>query len=174
MTRIFNNILPALTFFMVSCMGSSEKTDQQTDTPVAGSSGKVNHIRMKIDGKLWEADRDIFGAFHPKGYNKAIIMSGSKGPKDKNEQVFTLNLFNTSGPGVFDITNGNADNNVVQLANLSPEHFLYGSMMGFRLKVTVTKASANPAVIEAVFEGELTGNAGDKLKITEGSFLYKE
>jgi len=38
----------------------------------------------------------------------------------------------------------------------------------------VTAASENPTHIEATFEGELTGNAGDELKITEGKFQYHD
>ena len=47
-------------------------------------------------------------------------------------------------------------------------------MMGFTMQVNLTKASTNPDVVEATFEGELKGNAGDVLKITEGRFYYHE
>jgi len=57
---------------------------------------------------------------------------------------------------------------------MSPANFMYGSMMGFNMKITVTAASENPTHIEATFEGELTGNAGDELKITEGKFQYHD
>lgn len=164
------------TFALASCSSNPAITNEN-----AGANDKTptttaiqNHLSFKINGIEWQADSEIFGAFHPKGYNKAILISGSKGGNDKNEQAFSIILYNTSGPGVFDITNGNKDNNVIQLANMSPANFMYGSMMGFNIKINVTAASENPTHIEATFEGELTGNAGDELKITEGKFQYHE
>lgn len=47
-------------------------------------------------------------------------------------------------------------------------------MMGFTMKVNVIKASSAPDVVEATFEGELKGNAGDVLELTEGKFYYHE
>ena len=164
--------------FSVLIIACSSKNDPdkvgtaqaQTSTNDAGE----NHLSMKINGVEWKADNNIFGAFHPKGYDKAIMIAGSKGPKNKNEQPFNINLYNADGPGVFQIREGNPDLNVAQLANMSPENYMYGSLMGFNMKVTVTKASTNPDVIEATFEGDLNGNAGDVLKITEGKFYYHE
>jgi hypothetical protein len=176
-------MLSKLNCFILSCslmlfscanQASNAPAKQRSDNKPAPAAPAGNYLRMKIDGKTWEADHEIFGAFHPKGYNKAILIAGSKGPKDKNEQTFNLNLFNTSGPGVFDIQKGNPDLNVIQLGNMSPENFMYGSTMGFSVKVTVLKASANPTVMEARFEGELNGNTGDKISITEGAFYYQE
>lgn len=129
---------------------------------------------MNINGTPWIADHKIWGAFHPAGYNQAIVISGSKGPEDKQEQAFNLNLYYTPGPGTYRIAKGNSDNSVIQLVNLSPDNFLYGSVMGFDVKVTITKASANPTVIEATFEGEMSGNASDTIKITDGKFTYRE
>ena len=133
-----------------------------------------NYLTMKINGVEWVADNNIFGAFHPKGYNKVIMIAGSKGPKNQDEQPFNINIYNIDGPGVFQFKDGNPDLSVVQLANMSSENYLYGSMMGFSIKVNVTKASTNPDEIEATFEGEMNGNAGDVLKITEGKFYYHE
>ena len=158
------------TFALASCSSNPANTKEKTPAIAATQ----NHLSFKINGVEWQADREIFGAFHPKGYNKAILISGSKGGNDKNEQDFSIILYNTTGPGVFDITNGNKDNNVIQLANMSPANFMYGSMMGFNMKINVTAASENPTHIEATFEGELTGNAGDALKITEGKFQYHD
>ncbi len=142
--------------------------------PEAGSkkSEGKNVLRFKMNGTAWSADSSFLGIFHPPGYNKAILIGGSKGPKDKDEQVFNLNLYNADGPGTYHIRSGNTDLSVVQLANLSPENFLYGSTLGFDLKVVVTKASATG--IEATFEGTLSGNASDVLTITEGTFSYHE
>ncbi len=160
---------------IVACSSKTESSTAETPTAEASTaSAKENHLTMKINGVEWKADNNIFGAFHPKGYNKVIIISASKGPKNKDEQPFNINIYNTGGPGVFQLKDGNPDLSVVQLANMSPANYLYGSMMGFNMKVNVTKASTNPDEIEATFEGEMSGNAGDVLKITEGRFYYHE
>ena len=131
-------------------------------------------MSMRLNGVEWKADNNLFGVVHPKGYNKAIMMAGSKGPKNKDEQPFNLNLFNANGPAVYHIKTGNPELSVAQLANVTRENFMYGSLMGFDLTVTVTKASKEPTEIEATFEGTLTGNAGDTLKVTEGKFSYRD
>jgi hypothetical protein len=172
MKKLFVTLLTAVSLFTISCgdsAGKSNATPGKESTP----EKTKNHLSMKIDGKLWEADSDISGAFHPSGYNKLIMIAGDKG-SGKTEQAFNINLYNTAGPATFNIANGNADLSVVQLANMSVENYLYGSMMGFNMKVVVTKASSNPTVVEATFEGELGGNASDKIKITEGKFYYHE
>ena len=149
--------------------GNVANVATEANKPLAG-----NYLSMKINGVEWKADHNISGAFHPKGYNKLIMIAGSKGPKDKNEQPFNINIYNTAGPGIFQFQDGNPDLSVAQLANVSPENYIYGSMMGFTMKVNVTRASSAPDVVEATFEGELKGNAGDILKITEGKFYYHE
>jgi hypothetical protein len=167
--------LLAWVLFLASC-GSN--TDSSNGKAAANeklkSSASKNYLSMKIDGVEWVADNSIFAAFHPKGYNNAIMIAGSKGPKNKDEQLFSLNLFNTTGAAVYEIKEGGADLNVAQLANLSPEHYLYGSLLGFNMKINVSRASTNPDIIEATFEGELTGNASDKIRITEGKFYFHE
>jgi hypothetical protein len=168
--KLFHLTLTLVIIGFVSCGGQAVSLEEKTIKSAQGG----NHLSMKLNDKEWVADSDLFGAFHPKGYNKAIIISGSKGPKNKDEQAFTLNLFNVEGPGTYHIKKGNADLSVVQLANLSPENFMYGSLMGFDLKVTVTKAMQDPTVIEATFEGSLSGNASDTLKVTAGRFSYRE
>lgn len=162
-----------LTLVIVGFVSCGRQAVSSEETAIKSTKGG-NHLSMKINDKEWVADRELFGAFHPPGYNKAILMAGSKGPKNKDEQAFNLNLFNVDGPGTYHIKTGNTDLSVVQLANLSPENFMYGSLMGFDLKVTVTKASKDPTVIEATFEGTLSGNASDTLKVTAGRFIYHE
>lgn len=141
-------------------------------SPVNSKEITGNYLSMKINGVVWEADSEIFGAFHPKGYDNVIMMGGSFGPKNKDEQPFNINLYNTPGPGDYHIKDGNKDYSVAQLANLSTDNYLYGSVLGFDIKVKLIKASANPTVIEATFEGTLNGNASDVLKITDGKFRY--
>ncbi|MBK9736222.1 MAG: hypothetical protein IPO92_15185 [Saprospiraceae bacterium] len=45
------------------------------------SGNSSNYLTMKINGKDWTADLDILAAFHPKGYNKLIMIAGSLGKK---------------------------------------------------------------------------------------------
>ncbi|MCG2613784.1 hypothetical protein LZZ85_05810 [Terrimonas sp. NA20] len=169
-----NAILSIVFLFCLETSCSNDSGEANPETAEVENSGSANYLTMKINGAPWVADQEIFGAFHPEGYDDAIMISGSKGASDKSQQAFNINLFKTAGPGSFSIQKGNPDNNVVQLGNLSPENYLYGSMMGFSMKVNVMKASANPVEIEAVFEGQLVGNAGDTLKITEGKFYYRD
>lgn len=133
-----------------------------------------NFLKMKINGEWWIADHDVFGAFHPKGYDKVIIIAGSKGPKDATEQAFNINLYQTEGTGEYAIATGNSALSVAQMGNWSAQSFLCGSLMKFDFKVTVTKVNKSPALVEAKFEGTLTCNTGEVLKVTEGSFYYSE
>lgn len=169
-------LFASILLLQILACGSKPQQENSASTPatITEPSAGGNRLNMKINGVEWKADNEIFGAFHPKGYNKAIIIAGSKGPKNKDEQPFNINLYNVDGPGTYQIQTGNPDLNVAQLANLTPQNYLYGSMMGFNLKVVITKASTGPDEIEATFEGEMTGNAGDVLKITEGSFYFHE
>lgn len=173
--RCLNGLMLAV-FAIVAGCNNPQTTDQQTgsgEVPVKDNRHE-NSLRMVINGKVWEADHEITGFVFPKGYNKAILIGGTKGPKDKNEQAFNLNLFNCNGVGEYLIETGNKDLSVVQLGNLSETNYLYGSMMGFRMRVNISKASQSPVELEASFEGEMTGNAGDTLKVADGKFYYHE
>ncbi len=163
-----------ITLTLIACSNQKDKSAiSSVVTDVATSMGK-NYLTMKINGKDWIADNEIFGAFHPKGYNNAIIIAGNKGKKDRDQQSFNLNLFNTNGPATFNIKDGNKDFNVVQFGALSAENYLCGSMMGFDMKVIVTKASSIPDIVEATFEGKMTCSSGEILNITNGKFYYHE
>lgn len=164
-----------LCLLLIACGNNSGQSGNVANAATeANKPAAENFLSMKINGVEWKADHSIWGAFHPKGHHKVVMISGSKGPKDKNEQPFNINIYNADGPGVFQFQDGNPDFSVAQLANVSLENYIYGSMMGFTMKVNLTKASTNPDVIEATFEGELKGNAGDVLKITDGKFYYHE
>ena len=170
---LFSPIILGL--LLIACGNNTGQSGNVANAATEANKTPVgNYLSMKINGVEWKADHNIFGAFHPKGYNKVVMISGSKGPKDKNEQPFNINIYNADGPGTFQFQDGNSDFSVAQLANVSLENFMYGSMMGFTMKVNLTKASSYPDVVEATFEGELKGNAGDVLKITEGKFYYHE
>ncbi len=176
--RLFNyGRIPLIVGLMTlaACNNSQPATENAVDNNATPTqSGKSSHLRMKINGKTWEADHELTGFVFPEGYNKAILIGGTKGPKDKYEQTFNLNLFNCNGVGEYMIETGNKDQSVVQVGNLSDEHYLYGNVLGFRMKVIISKASQSPVELEASFDGELTGNAGDILKVTDGKFYYHE
>ena len=165
-------IIVLLVSTVFSCSNSSKSTPS-TPAPDSDANNK-NYLTMKINGQDWIADNEIFAAFHPKGYNNAIIIAGNKGKKDKDQQSFNLNLFNTNGPATFNIKDGNKDFNVVQFGALSADNYLCGSMMGFDMKVIVTKASGTPDIVEATFEGKMTCSSGEILNITNGKFYYHE
>lgn len=160
---------------IVSCGSKQEAGSSLEATATVSTADAVeNHLSMKVNGVEWVADHDVFAAFHPKGYHKAIVIAGSKGPKDKTEQTFNLNIYNADGPGTFHFEQGNPDLSVAQMGNWNPENFICGSMMGYEMRVKVTIASTKPAVVEASFEGELSCNTGEVLKITDGKFYYHE
>jgi len=149
-------------------------------TPTAANSVSAparisaNTLSLNIDGTPWTGDHDLFGAFHPAGYDRALLIGGSHGPKDRHEQVFTLNLYGIDGPGRYEIKTGNASASVVQIANLSSERYLAGSLLGFDFVVDVRTVSHTPTVIDASFSGTLTANDGSELKISDGQFSYRE
>lgn len=163
------------TLLILSCSSKNEPTTTgDTTAQAAITSSKENHLSLKINGVEWVADHDVFGAFHPKGYNKAIIIAGSRGPKGKDEQAFNINIYNAEGPGTFNFKHGNPDLSVAQMGNWNPETFICGSMMGHTMKVKVITASTKPDIVEANFEGELTCNTGEVMKVTDGRFYYHE
>jgi hypothetical protein len=170
---MYKNILGAITILIVSFSCNSNQSPLQKAVKLEVSKSS-NVLSMKLNGNKWTADNEIFGAFHPPGYNKAILITGNKGVADKNQQAFNINLYNANGVGEYNITEKNADYSAVQLGNLSTEHYLYGSILGFSMKVNIIKCSSNPTVIEATFSGELNGNASNKITITDGVFSYHE
>lgn len=172
MLRIFL-LVNFIAFFSNCSSPQTQNSNNATETKVAATAG-TSSLSMKVNGVSWEADHEVLAVVHPKGYNNALIISGKKGAKDKTEQTFNLNIYNATGTGVFDFAQGNKDNSEVQLANLSDEHYLYGNVLGFSFHVQVTKASQNPTELAASFEGMLTGNTGDTVKITDGKIYYHE
>jgi hypothetical protein len=42
------------------------------------------------------------------------------------------------------------------------------------MKVNITRASKNPTIVEATFQGTLTGVRSDVITITDGKFYYQE
>ncbi|MBP9193389.1 MAG: hypothetical protein KBF57_01805 [Saprospiraceae bacterium] len=153
---------------------SNQQKKEGTATSSVPDNATSNFLSMKINGQLWEADHDVIGAFHPKGYDQLIIIGGSSGKKDKSENSFTVNIYKTNGPGKYNFVQGNPALSVAQMGNWSEEEYLCGSMMGFDVSFDVTKASKNPTIVEATFSGKLTCPSGKELLITEGKFYYEE
>ncbi|MBK8700753.1 MAG: hypothetical protein IPN29_14920 [Saprospiraceae bacterium] len=168
-----NIFLIAWIAFM-ACGQKSENMDVNGTAAAPQAETSANYLSMKINGVEWKADHGVFGAFHPQGYNKVIIIAGDAGKKDKSEKTFNINIYNTSGPGDYHFVNGNTDLSVAQMGNWSEQDYICGSMMGFDMKVKVTKVSKLPAEVEATFSGTLTCASGPPLVITEGKFYYHE
>ncbi len=158
--------------WMTACSNPAKQTTADVNQQSAVEAG--NYLTMKINGKEWSADHDIFGAFHPEGYNKAIIIAGASGKKDKSEKAFNINIYNTNGIGNYAFASGNADLSVAQMGNWTDQDYICGSMMGFDVNVKITKVSKSPAVVEATFSGTLTCPSGPALVITDGKFSYHE
>lgn len=133
-----------------------------------------NFLRMRVDGVPWEADHDVFGAVHPNGYDKAVLVAGSLGPKDGSEQAFNLNLFGIDTAGTYPVKTGNPQGHVAQLANLTPERFLSGGPMGFDMTVEIVEMRAAPTRLMVRFAGSLMGNDSHSVSITNGEFSYSE
>lgn len=169
--------IPFAILVLAACDHSASPT---TTAAPAGTTGMPpaaappDELSMRIDGVEWRADHEVFGAFHPPGYERALLIAGARGRKDANEQAMNINLFGIDGPGRYTIATGHAAGSVAQLANFTPERFLAGSMMGYELVVDVAVAQADPTHIEATFSGTLTGNDGVVMKIEGGRFVYRE
>jgi hypothetical protein len=162
-----------------ACNNSAKPTSQTQDTQQDPKN--KNFLTMKIDGKDWVADREIFGSYH---FSDAlgpglINISGVKGDAP-NDQPFNINLYNTTGTGEYKISI--ADNskskmydNVCQLAQLTPTNYLCGgAQQGGQFVVSITKASKSPQMVEASFSGTMQCVEGNKITITEGKFYYHE
>lgn len=165
---------PILLFALLACGCGESVVPIAPAVGIAPGASVQNTLQMRIDGIEWRADHDVFGAFHPPGYERALIVAGARGSKDAGEQLFNLNLFGINGPGHYEIRNGDAAGSVAQLANYTPERFIAGSMMGYDVVVDVHVAEAAPAHIEVEFNGTLTGNDDVVMKIEDGRFVYRE
>ncbi|MBK9734259.1 MAG: hypothetical protein IPO92_04535 [Saprospiraceae bacterium] len=161
-----------LFFVLLACNSGQKPAISMAKTTESGNSS--NYLTMKINGKDWTADRDILAAFHPKGYNKLIMIAGSLGKKDRDEKTFNINIYNTTGPGMYSFVQGNKDLSEAQIGNWTAEDYICGNIMGFDMNVNVTKASSNPTIVEATFTGTMTCPASPAIKVTEGKFYYHE
>jgi hypothetical protein len=142
--------------------------------PASPPSTRANVLRMRIDGVEWVADHDLFGAVHPPGMDRALLIAGARGPKDASEQTFNLNLFGIDAPGTMRVKGNDIRGDVAQIGNLSPQRFLVGAGFGFDLQVEVIAMHAAPSAIEARFAGTLVANDGSTVRIEDGEFRYRE
>jgi len=146
-------------------------------TTAAAPKAQGNQLRLTLDGKPWQADREFFGSFHPPGMDRAVLMAASLGPKDKHEQTFNLNLFGVTGPGRY-TASGNTlslkgiSSSQIQLANLSEQRYLVGGPFGYTVEIELLHAGGG--TIEARFEGRMTASDGQELRVSDGYFFYRE
>jgi hypothetical protein len=136
--------------------------------------GDGQFVRMKVDGVEWAADREIFCAHAPAGMDPMLIVSGSFGPKDANEQAFNLNLSNVQEPGTIHLVGGGSVTHAIQLANLDESRYLNGGVMGFDVVVEVVELARDPTRVELRFEGSLNSSAGKPLRISDGHIRCSE
>ena len=145
--------------------------------PAAATAVSTSQLYLTLGGRRWQADREFFGAWHPPGYDRAVLMAGSFGPNDKNEQAFNLSLFGVAGPGRYTASGDTrslkgVSSSAIQLANFSPDHYLIGGPFGYAVEVELLQAG--PAIIEARFHGRMTASDGSELPLTDGYFLWRE
>ncbi|MFZ2235888.1 MAG: hypothetical protein WBP11_12775 [Dokdonella sp.] len=148
--------------------------DQATATAPATVATSNAVLRMAIDGKPWQADQAIDAIIDPPTMNRTILINGSLGPKDANEQVFSLILMGLDGPGPIHLQSESPERGVVQISNLAPDRYLAGSILGYDMQVEVTQYSKDPVLVEARFSGSLTANDGTKLTLGDGYFRYSQ
>jgi hypothetical protein len=160
--------------------GATSTVAPPATTPATAATvppAQGNQLRLTLDGKPWQADRDFFGAFHPHGMDRAVLMAASLGPKDEHEQAFNLNLFGVAGPGRY-TASGNTlslegiGSSQIQLANLSEQRYLIGGPFGYTVEVELLQAGGG--TIEARFQGRMTASDGQELRVSDGYFFYRE
>lgn len=151
---------------------SSAATTTATTAPVAVSDKAV--LRMQIDGKPWAADQAIEAMVHPPGFDRAVLINGSLGPKDANEQAFSIMLLGVDEPGPHHLTSSKPERGVIQVSNLSASRYLAGNVLGYDVTVELVRYSAQPLLVEARFSGSLTASDSSTLAIRDGYFRYAE
>lgn len=180
--RLPTTTLLVLALSLTACDRAAPPLAASPSSPLATAAtvttpAATTQARMTVDGKPWQADREYFTAFHPPGLNKAVLMAASRGPKDKHEQVFNLNLAGVGGPGTYTAKGDTMSvqgtlGSAFQLANLSDSRYLIGGPLGFEIQVELLQAGAG--VVEARFHGSATASDGSTVKIEDGYFLARE
>ena len=153
--------------------GAASPAEAPASAVVANVAAKPQ-LRMLIDGKPWMADQAIEAMVQPPGFDRAVLINGSLGPKDANEQAFSIILLGIDGPGTHHLKSGSPERGVIQMANLNARQYLAGNILGYDVSVDVLRYSARPVLVEARFSGSLTASDSSTLAITEGYFRYAE
>ena len=136
-----------------------------------------NFLSFKIDGTSWQSKEDkVFGSYH---FNETLgpklrQIAGSKGDAP-NDQPFNINIYNTATEGTYTFNQDNADNSVVQIAQLTASNYLCGgTFQDYNFTIVITKVSKNPQIVEATFSGTMQCVEGNTINITDGKFYYHE
>lgn len=140
----------------------------------ASTSTRANVLALRVDGRAWHADRAITAIVDPPGFDRMLMLSGSFGAKDRDEQTFNLNLAGVDRPGRYLIKGANVAAGAVQLANLDATRYLAGGVLGADVVVDVRVLQRSPLAVEVGFEGTLVASDGTILRIEEGHFAYRE
>jgi hypothetical protein len=178
--RLFTSAVSAAPFLLLAACGPATPPA----TPASDAAGSpaaapavdaaANLVRMRVDGVEWSADRDIFCTLAPPALGDVLIVSGSRGPKDADEQAFNLNLTGVAGPGTIHLAGGGSTTHAIQLANLDAQRYLNGGAMGFDVTVEVVSLARDPARVELRFAGTLNSSAGTPLRIEDGHVRCSE
>lgn len=185
MTHLNAFLTCCLAGMLSACQPSKQSESNTSEQPTASAASattqtqaeamSANRIEMRIDGKPWAANAEIFGAIDPLGLTDAILISGSFGPNDASEQDFSMTLTGASKPGRYRIQNAKPVGSVVQIGNLSQEKYLIGGLMfEHDIEVELLQRQVAPLRIEGRFSGWLQANDGSKVQIRDGAFSYQE
>lgn len=171
--------LVLLVLSLGACQPSDARSEDrpggaQSGARLDGAARNSRQLSMLIDGVEWRFETEVFGAFHPIGYNQALLISGTHGRKDADEKTFNINLYGVPGPGTYRVRSGNVEGNVAQIGNFSRDEYLAGNVMPFDLTVVVEQAQSDPTRIRASFSGFIDTNTERRLKIDRGVFDYAE
>lgn len=173
LSKLLHPLSAVVVLFLVGC-GEDSPPAAATQPPVPAAApapanvAAADIVRMKIDGVEWVADRDYLCAVHPPGYSRAVIVGAALGPKDANEQTFSLLIGNVDAPGTLRLDGPLSETQAVQLGNLDATRYLNGGALGFKMRVELLRMDIDPVVIEARFDGTLNSSNGATLQITEG------
>lgn len=175
-----NRPLPAAAMLACALLlaACSRQTAPAAATTTAATSSEAaarepNRLELRLDGRPWHADRAIEAIVGAAGFDGMLMLSGSFGPKDRDEQTFNLNLTGVRGPGTYHVR-GSGVVDAVQLANLSAERYLVGGALGADVDVVVRTLQRDPLRVEATFSGTLVASDGQRLRLEDGHFSYRQ
>ncbi len=154
---------------------ASSATDTTRVADAAATpTGVQNVARLRLDGELWQANREFFALLAPVGTSQRLMLGASLGPKDATEQTFNLNLTDVNGPGTYVVGVSAAIDNAIQLANWKPSRYLVGGSLGAEVTVRIETLIESPLTVVATFSGTMVANDGTTIQVTDGEFRYRE